>query len=396
MFGFKYKRLNKEQVAMHLGVFRKEAGLFEAVALIVAGTVGAGVLGLPYAVSRVGSLLGVLYLVVFGFLIIGFNLLIGEIAVRTKGEFQLVGLAKKYLGGGGKFLMTILVYLISFGILDVYIIGEGESLAQLFGGLPYAWGILFWALGTFFIYIGLRIVKIIDFLLSILILGVIVVISLASVPHAQIVNFTYHSFVSLFFPFGVILFAYAASGAVLEAHSLLRGDKSQFKKAIVLAGLLCMVAYVLFTLAVLGVTGKATTEIATIGLGNKIGSYLFWFGNIFAALAMGTGFLTHGLMFRHSLCWDYKLSRPFASAIACGIPLLLYVFGFRQFILMIDIVGGVFLTTEMLLIILIYWRAKQTGDLPVGKYKLHNVFLLLALLVFVLIVVMGYSVVKLF
>ena len=286
MFGFKYKRLGQERVSMHLGVFRREAGLFEAVALIVAGTIGAGVLGLPYAVSRVGSLLGIIYLVVLGLLIMGFNLLIGEIAVRTKGEFQLVGLAKKYLGRVGEIVMTILVYFITFGILDVYIIGEGESLAQIFGGSPQVWGIIFWGLGTLLVYIGMRIIKVVDFFLSLLILAVVVVVSMVSVPHIQVINFAYHDFTDLFLPFGVILFAYAASGSVLESHSLLLGDKSKFKQAIVWAGLVCMVAYILFTTVVLGVTGQETTEIATIGLGSKIGSYLFWFGNIFAALAM--------------------------------------------------------------------------------------------------------------
>lgn len=383
-------------MAAHLGVFRREISLFEAVALIVAGTIGAGVLGLPYAVSRVGSFLGLLYLVVLGFLIMGFNLLLGEIAVRTKGEFQLVGLAKKYLGRPGEFIMTVLVYFITFGVLNVYIIGEGESLAQLFGGNPHVWGIIFWGIGTLFVYIGTRLIKVVDFFLSLFILAVVVIVALASAPHVQVLNFTYHDFTDLFLPFGVILFAYAASGSVLESHSLLTKDGGNFKKAIVWAGLICMTAYILFTVAVLGVTGRETTEIATIGLGGKIGSYLFWFGNIFAALVMATGFLTHGLAFRHSLSWDYKLPRVFATFIACGIPLLLYISGLRQFILMIDIVGGVFLTAESLLIILIYWRAKQTGDLPTGKYKLHHVYLLLALLVLVLTVGMGYSVVKMF
>lgn len=396
MFGNNYKRLNKEHVAMHQGVFHKEIGLFEGVALIVAGTIGAGVLGVPYAVAQVGSLIGLFYLVFLGVIMMGFNLLIGEIAVRTQGDFQMVGLAKKYLGNWGKFIMTILVYLIMFGILNVYIIGEGQSLSQLFGGDPNTWGVIFWGVGTFLVYVGLRIVKVVDFFLSLLILSVIVIVSLISVPHVDVVNFNYHNFASMLLPFGVILFAYSGGGAVLESYSLLKNNKEKFKKAILISGSISMVAYILFTMTVLGVTGSSTTEIATIGLGEKIGSYLFWFGNIFAALAMGMGFISHALMFRHSLSWDYKLSRPLATLIACGVPLVLFVVGFRKFTMMIDIVGGIFLTTESLLLILIYWKAKQAGDLPVGKYKLHHVVLLSSILALALIIGGVYSVVKLF
>jgi len=396
MFGFNYKRLKKEEVVMHQGVFHREIGLFEGIALIVAGTIGAGVLGVPYAVAQVGSFIGLFYLLFLGIIMLGFNLLIGEIAVRTKGEFQMVGLAKKYLGTWGEVTMTLLVYFVMFGILNVYIIGEGQSLSQLFGGDPNTWGIIFWGVATFLVYAGLRVLKVIDFFLSLVILAVIVFISLVSVPHVETINFTYHNFTSFLLPFGVILFAYSGSGAVLESHSLLKNDKKKFKLAILISSLICMVVYIMFTLTVLGVTGKETTEIATIGLGQKIGSYLFWFGNIFAALAMGMGFLSHALMFRHSLSWDYKFSKPLATLVACGVPLILFVAGFRKFIVMIDIVGGVFLTTESLLLLIIYWKAKQAGDLPTGKYKLHHVVLLSGLLVLALLVGGVYSVVKLF
>ncbi len=394
---FKYKRLDKDfSIIQYQGIFRKQIGLLEGVALIVAGTLGAGILGLPYAVSKVGSLLGIVYIFVLGFLMIGFNLLLGEVAVRTRGEFQLVGLAKKYLGPAGKWLMTLLVYLISFGVLNIYIIGEGQSLSALFGGSPLVWSLLFWAAGSFFIYLGLRLVKVLDFFISLLIFLAVLVISVLAAPHIEIVNLSYSQPVYFLFPFGVVLFAFAGSGAVLEAHTLLKGEKLAFKKAIMVAGLILMAIYTIFTLVVLGITGLATTEIATIGLSEKIGAAMLIVGNLFAALLLGSSFLNQGLFFRDSLHWDYKLPRWLATAVVCGVPLLIFLLGMRSFILMIDIVGGVFLTTEMLLVILIYWKAKRLGDLPAGRYKLHNVYLLAALLVLALAVGGVYSVVKMF
>ena len=395
MFGFHYSRLDRERVEQHLGTFQRKIGLSEAVALIFSGTIGAGILGLPYAVAKVGSLIGIFYIIAIGALMIGFNLLVGEIAVRTKGDFHLVGLAGKYLGQGGKGLMTILVYLVSFGILNVYIIGEGESLSALFGGSALAWGAFFWLIGSFLVFIGLRVIKVADVILSLLLLTVITFIITVSTSNMELVNFSYHNWAYLLLPFGVILFAFSGSGSVLEAHSLIGGDKRLFRKAILIAGGIIMAVYLVFALVVLGVTGVETTEIATIGLGNKIGKSVFLFGNIFAALAMATSFITNSLLFRDSLRWDYRIHSWKASLIVCGVPFLLYLFGSRGFILMIDLIGGVFFTLEMLLIILIYWQAKRKGDLPVGPYKLHHTWLLVALLILLLVVGGVYSVVKL-
>lgn len=42
----------KSDMATHNGIFRRKIGLFEAVALIVTSTLGAGIFSLPYAISK--------------------------------------------------------------------------------------------------------------------------------------------------------------------------------------------------------------------------------------------------------------------------------------------------------------------------------------------------------
>ena len=98
---------------------------------------------------------------------------------------------------------------------------------------------------------------------------------------------------------------------------------------------------------------------------------------------MATSFLLTGVALKDSLAWDYKVHRGLASAVVLGIPLLLFLFGMRGFIAAIDIVGGVFVSTEVLLLLLIYWKATQCGDIAPKKYKLHHVALLGAVLVLV-------------
>ncbi len=378
-----YRRDDKPlQVASYLGIFRRRLSLFEAVALIVSGTIGAGILGLPYAVAKVGMLVGALYIISLGFLVMGLHLLIGEVVARTGGTYQLVGIARKYLGKWGAVLMTGLLYTMLLGVLVVYIIGEGHTLATLFGGDPTFWSTIFFVIAASLVLGGLRTVKVVDFVLSLFILGIIVVITLWSAPHIQVDALSYTDLAHLFFPYGVVLFAFHGINTIPEAHELLRNRDTDFKKAIIIAGVITIVAYLLFALSVVGVTGVQTTEVATIGLGNALGKHMFLFGNIFAVIAMGTSYTMSALALRDSLRWDYGMPTGAAGVLVTGIPFLLFALGLRSFIMVLDVIGGVFISFEMLLALLIYWKAKHAGDLRKSRYNLHySVFVLMLMIV---------------
>ena len=397
MFGYKYKREKyNPQLVKHHGIFRRQLSLWEGMSLILSGTIGAGMLAIPYAVAQVGIGIGLTYLLVIGLLMIGLNLMIGEVSVRTKARFQIPGLARKYLGKTmGKF-MTLIIFFMVFGVQVVNIIGVGESLDALVGGGAFKWGIIFFLFAMIPIYIGLRTIKIVELLLMVLILIIITFIAGSAIPEIHFDYFKHVSFASLLLPYGVILFGYHGVSAVPEAHSLLVKKPVVFKKAIIYSGLITMVIYMLFSIVAVGVMGTSTSEIATIGLGERLGPHIMWLGNLFALLAMGTSFLMNGVAARDSFVWDYKVNKWIASTIIGIVPLTLFVFGLRQFIEVLDIVGGVFVSTEMLLLIVIYWRAKQIGDLDVGKYKLHHVVLLAGVLVVALTIGAIYSVINIF
>lgn len=383
-------------MVQHNGVFRKQISLFEAVALIVSGTIGAGILSLPYAITKVGIPLGVFYIIFIGLLMMGLNLLMGSIAVRTNKKMQLVGFAGEYLGNFGKWFTTFLTYFMMWGVLMVYIIGEGKVLSNLLGGSEFFWSTVFFVVTTLLIYIGINTIKVVELFLSLGVLAIVLTLSAVSSVHVDIHNWQYMNFADLLFPYGVLLFAFHGTAAVPEAHSILANRDRDFKKAIIIAGLIVMAVYLIFSIIVIGVTGLSTTEIATIALGQKVGSKVFLLGNIFAALAMGTSCLMSGLAMRDSICWDFKVPCGVSTLLVCGVPFLLFILGMRGFVQAIDIVGGVFISIEILLVLLIYWRAKQRGDLPVGKYSLYHTTLLAILLLISLSVGAVYSVIKLF
>mgnify|MGYP001614924986 CR=1 FL=1 len=364
--------------------------------MIVSGTIGAGILGLPYAVAKVGMPLGIVYIIFIGFLMMGYNLLLGSLAVRTGKKMQLIGFAGEYLGKAGKWFTTILLYFMLWGVLMVYIIGEGKVLANLFGGSEFFWSSAFFLLATLLIYVGINTVKVVELFLSMSVLAVVLTLSVFSSVHVDIHNWQYMDLANLLFPYGVLLFAYHGAASVPEAHSILLNRDRDFKKAIIIAGLIVMAVYLIFSIVVIGVTGLNTSEIATTALGSYVGSKVFLLGSIFAALSMGTSCLMSGLAMRDSMSWDFKVSSGVATMLVCSVPFVLFVLGFRGFVQVIGIIGGVFISIEMFLVLLIYWRAKGRGDLPSGEYKLHHTTLLAMILLVALSIGAVYSIIKLF
>lgn len=390
------EEFSEQHIVQHKGIFRKQISLFEGIALIVSATIGAGVLGIPYAVAKVGIPVGLAYIILLGLLMMGLNLLLGEITIRTKETFQLAGLAGKYLGSFGKWFMTLILYGGLFGILVVYIIGEGATLAELFGGSEFMWSLIFFFVATIPIILGMRTLKVVEFVLTIAILAVVMIIAAWSVPHVEIVNITSTNWAHFFFPYGVILFAFSGTTAVPEVHSILKHKEQTFKQVIMYSALITIAVYCIFAFMVVGVSGAETTEIATIGLGQQLGPIMFILGNVFAALAMGTSFMVIGLSLRDSLQWDFKVKRSLSNLIVLGIPLGIFLLGLREFIAAIDFVGGVLISTQLLLIILIYLRARKMGDVAPKKLWFQGSMWLVLLLVLAFSAGAVYSVLKLF
>ncbi|MFW5888517.1 MAG: aromatic amino acid transport family protein [Patescibacteria group bacterium] len=355
---------------LNRGRWRERLSIFEAVALIVGSTIGAGILGIPFAISKAGIMIGIAYIVGLGLLMAAINLMVGEVASRTLRNLQIVGLSKKYAGKNGGRLMSILFYTQIFSILILYLIAVGEILASLFGWQPWMWTLIFWTVGSFVVYFGIHAVKKAEVILTSFIILVILVIAFLCFPHINNGFYGINNFSYFFIPYGVVLFSFSGIGTIPAAYRLLYGQGSLFKKAIVISSVISITVYILFTVLVIGVTGTETTEIATIGLGEALGDVMFYMANIFAILAMTTSFLMLSMEIKDSLKWDFDFSHNIGSAIALGVPLAVFLAGLRQFIELMSIVGGVLVSLQMFLMIYVYWKAKIEGDIEPKQYRL--------------------------
>ncbi len=145
-----------------------------------------------------------------------------------------------------------------------------------------------------------------------------------------------------------------------------------------------MVIYIMFAITVIGVTGAGTTEIATTGLGNVVGPTMYLFGTIFAILAMATSYLLIGVSFKDSLCWDFRVEKHIAVLLVLIFPLAIFLLGMQQFIQAISVIGGICVSLEMLLILLIYLKAREKSDKKPGVFRIKHAMILVYILLFIL------------
>ncbi|MBT4153473.1 MAG: hypothetical protein HOE53_02375 [Candidatus Magasanikbacteria bacterium] len=383
-------------VKQYLGFFRKQLTMWQAVALIVSATIGAGVLGIPYAVAQVGVLPGVLLIVALGIAMMIMHVLLATVCAHTGKSLQLVGLARTYLGRTGEVIMMFAFYVSMLSGMLIYIIGVGETLAAMFGGSAFVFSVGFWIFASLLVMRGIKTMKTVELVLSLGMLLIIFFMSAVSAPHISVENLMFYDLAKFAIPYGVSLFAFSAVSAVPEAHALLPKKKKQFTKAVILAGSITTVLYALFAFMIVSVTGGQTTQIATIGLGSVVGPQMVYLGNAFAVIAMATSFLLVGLALKHSCEWDLSFSKRVSGVVVLGLPLLLFTLGITSFIGVLGAVGGILVSIQMILVVLIFIKALHIGDVYMKPSRAVSVKVLSIVLLLLLLGGMGVSIAQQF
>lgn len=336
----------------------------QAIALFVGTIIGAGILGIPYSLAHSGFGVGLFVLVVVGVMVMFLHLFVGEMVLRVKERHQLPGYAGYFLGPWAKNVFGGLMIFGAFGALIAYVIGVGESLAALFGGIPLWWGVGFSLVFSYFLYRGLNLIKSFEVFLLGILFFVVFVIAFLSRGYIDQSNFIVGtiSFDNIFLPYGVALFAFGGMSALRPVREILQGHEKNFKKVIIISSLIPLFLYIFFAYIVVGVTGSATTEVATLGLGKVIGPVIFTLGNLFAIFAIGTSFLTIGLSLKETFMYDYSLSSRYAWLLTVFIPLTVYILGVHSFIKVLGLVGAIGGGLQGIFIVFMYWRSSTRGN----------------------------------
>lgn len=335
--------------------------LYGSVATYLGATIGAGILAIPFVVAKAGLIIGFAHIIILGLVVLAINLMVGEISLRTPGNHQLTGYAEIYLGKVGKWLMTFSIIVGVTGAIVAYTIGSGISLSAIFGGSSLLWGLSVYAFCALVVYSGLHDIIRSEMFMLFLKFGLLALLMFLVFR----LNFFSLSTIPLtvpsqwLAPYGVILFAFLSTIVIPEMREEMRNCWRGLKTALIIGSLLVIIIYLIFTFVVLGTTGINTTEIATIGLGAKLGAVGLIIVNLFAVLAMIGAFIPLSYALKSVYHYDYKFSNIFAWLLTFIVPLLIIAVGLIDFIKNLALAGAVAGALDGILIILMFLRARR-------------------------------------
>ncbi len=337
---------------------------YEAIATLTGCIIGAGILGIPFVLVRAGFWTGMLVIIVLGLAMLLVHLLIGEISLRSTKCHQLVGYAEKYLGRPGKYFMAASMVIGIYGAMIAYTLGVSESLAAVFGGAQWFWAFAFYLLMSLLLYGGLQILEKSELLMEGLKLFVFAAILavLFSSRHFSSDKLVGFSWYNVLIPYGVVLFAYIGTAAIPEVRQEMIKCKLLTKRAIIIGSVIPIIAYALFAIAVVGVTGIATTEVATISLAYLVGGFGFILLHLFAVLAMASSFVALGYALKDSYRFDFGIQHSWAWLLTVLVPVLFMLFGVHSFVRTLETAGIFAGGIAGIVIVLTHFKAKRMSE----------------------------------
>ncbi len=358
------------------------------VATLVGTIVGVGIFGLPYAASRAGFFTQLFYLGVFAGVFVLLHLMFGEIMLRTAERHRLAGYVGVYFGEAAKKFIELITIAGTLGGMLAYLLVGGLFLKTLTGGIfgtIEQYYIILWALLSFVLFSGLKMVERTEAIMLFFMVAIITLLFAVSIPLVDAGNFSFSIPENFFFPYGVTLFALSGTAAIPLVRDVLKNEEHRIKKTIILGTLIPALLYALFVFSVVGVTGAGTSEDALTGLNGALGRSAVFVGALFGLLVISTSYIVFGLYLKDTLWYDFNVHRKTALWFILTAPLVLVLFQSASFIALISFLGAIFGGTEAIFIILAFQRARKHGTrTPEYQLKVPSVILyvLMALFMF--------------
>lgn len=357
---------------------------FWAGTFTLTGTViGAGILGLPYVFAKSGFLIGLMWIIILVSVMVFTKLCLGEVCLRTRKKHQLPGYAERYLGKWGKRFMFFALMFGIYSALLAYLIGEGESLSQLFtGSLNYSiyFAIGFWILMTLLLSQGIKELKRVETYGVLIIIGLVLGMVVYFAPSVEVSNLTSVNYSHMFLPFGIVLFALLGFTSIPEVRVEMDKQEKKMKKAIILGSLIPAILYVLFCLIFVGVLGSNIPEVATLSLGKIV--------TILGIFTMLTSYFVLSFSLKDSFTYDLNVKHMYSGFFVSFLPLILYLlvyfFKLADFVSILGLAGVVAGGSTGVLSLLMLRKAKKKGDRnPEYEIPLNWFVILLLILIFV-------------
>ncbi len=351
---------------------------FKIAGLVAAATVGDGIFALPYVFAQAGWLLSFLYLVGLSSLVVLAHSVYLATLEKVGEKERLLGLAKIYLGTGGfwvgfcSIVVGLLLTLLAYLLLGTQFI----HLALPFMRERYALA-LFWLFISIPLFLNDRRTDDLEFFGIIATTAVILLIFITAIPHVVFSGISLIKAQNIFLPFGAILFSLAGWTSIEPVYEARKKGKA-FARPWRFLALGTGSAALLFMMFAAGVLGSSA--IITPDTASGLATWPFWKKEMLAIMgliAVATVHIPISREIKNSLEKDLKWNVLVSRGTILLLPPLFIVLGLNNFLTVVGLVGGLFLSIQYLLIIFVGRRALSLG--PIKRF-----FLDLAALVFIL------------
>jgi len=362
-----------------------------AVSLLSGTIIGVGLFALPYITLKVGFLATLFYFLILGSFVILIHLFFGELALKTPDLKRLPGFAKLYLGKVGESVAYLSSILGIFGSLLAYLIVGGEFLQEIFSSIfgkgNLFWTLIYFILGASLVFFDVKAIAKIELFAVIGFFLVLIFMFFEAKDLIKVQNLFLGSISSsnFFLPYGPVLFSLWGASLIPETEEMLSGNKKLLKKVILVSILIAILIYLFFIYLILGTCGKLTTKSALLSLKNFFERKIILLVLFFGFFTTFTSFIALGLTLKKVFWYDLKLPRNLAFFVTFFVPLVFFLIGFKDFILVVSFIGAVMLGIEGILILTMYQKylksqiAKLKNRIP--KYKICLVYLLFLILI---------------
>ncbi|MNL97817.1 Tyrosine-specific transport protein [compost metagenome] len=306
----------------------KSLSFLEGVAMIVGTNIGAGVLSIAYASSKAGFLPLLFWLMLVGSLTTITMLYVAESTLRTRAHLQLSGLAKRYVGGIGAWLMFASVCVNSVGALTAYMTGSGKLLQSLFGISPAIGSLLFFVPAAGVLYLGLKAIGRGEKFISIGMVVMLTALVAATLlkDTTQMRNLLDGDWRFMVPVFNVVVFCFSAQYIVPEMARGFSDKPEQLPKAIIVGMAVTFVLLAAVPMSVIALSGlNNISDVATISWGQALGQWAFFSANIFALCAMLTSYWGLGGSFLTNIFDKFRLGNDEQPLRRFGVLLLVVV-----------------------------------------------------------------------
>ena len=356
---------------------------------LLAGTIiGAGIFSLPYVFSQIGFGAGLFYLIFFTLVYFVIHLMYAKIIESKDGAHQFFYFAKNYLP---KKIANTASFIILFElilVLTVYLILAPTFAELIFGQGGLTALLIFWFLGSLFMFVKLEWLGWAEFLGTLCILAIVIsVIFLGKAPALGAPIFRKIDWPLFFLPFGPLLFSLAGRPAIAKVVEECRKIKSSgrsitLNKIILWGTFIPPIVYLLFVVGILRLNPNVSPE-ALSGLGFLPPLALGFLGFL-GLLTLWTSYFIIGINIKDILRIDLKRSTRFSVFVVLIAPLVLYFVGFKNFLSVVSLTGSVFLVLEGIFVIAMWRKAFPKNNWRWISWPLYFIF----------VVALGYEIVN--